>query len=195
MVSPVPGAVRPRIAPLRRHVESPGPVLRDGHGQPPRHTLGLSHAGVAGPGELAGAFARDGVVCVRDVLDPGELMEAARPSRWCWPARARSCRCQRRGRSGSFTRTSAVAEIPEIERLAKIPGAADRRHRDVVAEGAVLPRPRPGQGGRDQAAHAVHQDQPYYNVDGLGSAPGSRSIRYLRRAAWNWWPARTGARG
>jgi hypothetical protein len=30
------------------------------------------------PDELTGAFARDGVVCVRDVLDPGELVVAAR---------------------------------------------------------------------------------------------------------------------
>src|ERR1041385_6747927 len=106
--------------------------------------------------DAAAAFARDGVACVRSVLDPGEVAEAAaaidevlaRPGRLAVVASAPDD-------PGAFTEDFCRGqEIPRIERLA--------RHSRVPAVAAalmatprvpLLPRSRPGQGGRDQVAH------------------------------------------
>ena len=121
--------------------------------------------------EAAAAFARDGVACVRSVLDPGEVADAAaaidvvlaRPGPLAQVASAPDD-------PGAFTEDfRRWQEIPQIERLA--------RHSRVPAVAAVLmatPRVRfyhdhvlvkePGTAQRTP----WHQDQPYYNVDGRG---------------------------
>ncbi len=121
--------------------------------------------------ELADAFGRDGVVCVRQVLDAAELVDAAaaiegvlaNPSPLAQVASGP-------GDPGSFTEDFCRwQQIPVIERLA--------RHSRVPAIAAALM-------GTDQVRfyhdHVLvkeggtrqrtpwHQDQPYYNVDGPG---------------------------
>src|SRR5213078_1757893 len=122
-------------------------------------------------GEAAAAFARDGVACVRSVLDPGEVAEAAaaigeelaRPGQLAVVASAP-------GDPGAFTEDFCRwQEIGEIERLA--------RHSRVPALAAALmatPQVRfyhdhvlVKEGGTRQRT-PWHQDQPYYNVDGRG---------------------------
>src|SRR5215471_16653692 len=120
---------------------------------------------------LAAAYARDGVVCVRSVLDAGQVAAAARgidavlarPGPHAQVASGAAdpgaftedfCRCQ---------------EIPELEQLA--------RHSRVPAIAAALmatPQVRfyhdhvlVKEGGTRQRT-PWHQDQPYYNVDGRG---------------------------
>ncbi len=120
---------------------------------------------------LAAAFARDGVVCVRQALDADELSEAAaaieavlaRPSPLAQVA-------SRPDDPGTFTEDFCRwRQIPAIERLA--------RHSRVPAIAAALMAT--GQvriyhdhvlvkeGGTRQRT-PWHQDQPYYNVDGPG---------------------------
>src|SRR5690242_249389 len=121
--------------------------------------------------DAAAAFARDGVACVRSVLDPGEVAEAAaaidevlaRPGRLAVVASAPDD-------PGAFAEDFCRwQEIPRIERLA--------RHSRVPAVAAALmatPRVRfyhdhvlVKEGGTRQRT-PWHQDQPYYNVDGRG---------------------------
>jgi ectoine hydroxylase-related dioxygenase (phytanoyl-CoA dioxygenase family) len=121
--------------------------------------------------ELASVFARDGVACVRGVLDPGELATAARaieivlsnPSPLAQVASAADD-------PGSFFEDFCRwREIPEIEQLA--------RHSRVPQLAAALmatPQARfyhdhvlVKEGGTRQRT-PWHQDQPYYNVDGRG---------------------------
>ena len=121
--------------------------------------------------DLAEAFAADGAVCVRRVLDAAELVDAAAaieavlasPSPLAQVASAP-------GDPGAFTEDFCRwQQIPAIERLA--------RHSRVPAIAATLM-------GTDQVRfyhdHVLvkeggtrqrtpwHQDQPYYNVDGPG---------------------------
>src|SRR5207302_6527465 len=115
--------------------------------------------------------ARDGVACLRSVLDPDEVAAAvaaidavlARPGPLAQVASAP-------GDPGAFTEDFCRwREIAEIERLA--------RHSRVPALAAALmatPRVRfyhdhvlVKQGGTSQRT-PWHQDQPYYNVDGRG---------------------------
>ena len=121
--------------------------------------------------ETAAAFARDGVACLRSVLDPGEVAAAAaaidavlaRPGPLAQVASSA-------GDPGAFTEDFCRwREIPEIERLAL--------HSRVPALAAALmatPRVRfyhdhvlVKEGGTRQRT-PWHQDQPYYNVDGRG---------------------------
>ena len=101
------------------------------------------------------------------------------------------------GDPGAFTEDFCRwREIPEIERLAL--------HSRVPALAAALmatPRVRfyhdhvlVKEGGTRQRT-PWHQDQPYYNVDGRASAPGSRWTRCPRTGAWSWWRPRTEVRG
>jgi ectoine hydroxylase-related dioxygenase (phytanoyl-CoA dioxygenase family) len=122
-------------------------------------------------GGLAAAFARDGVVCVRSVLDAGQVAAAARaidavlarPGPYVQVASGADD-------PGSFTEDFCRwREIPEIEQLA--------RHSPVPAVAAALmatPQVRlyhdhvlVKEGGTRQRT-PWHQDQPYYNVDGHG---------------------------
>ena len=121
--------------------------------------------------EAVAAFARDGVACLRSVLDPAEVAAAAaaidavlaRPGALAQVASAP-------GDPGAFTEDFCRwREIGEIERLA--------RHSRVPALAAALmatPRVRfyhdhvlVKEGGTRQRT-PWHQDQPYYNVDGRG---------------------------
>jgi ectoine hydroxylase-related dioxygenase (phytanoyl-CoA dioxygenase family) len=121
--------------------------------------------------QLAEAFARDGVVCVRQVLDAAELIEAAaaieavlaEPSPLALVASGPDD-------PGSFTEDfRRWQDVPAIERLA--------RHSRVPAIAAALMRTEHvrfyhdhvlvKEGGTRQRT-PWHQDQPYYNVDGLG---------------------------
>jgi hypothetical protein len=74
--------------------------------------------------EAVATFARDGVACLRSVLDPGEVAEAAaaidavlaRPGRLAQVASAADD-------PGAFTEDFCRwREIPQIEKLARIPG-------------------------------------------------------------------------
>ena len=121
--------------------------------------------------EMAAAFARDGVVCVRSALNPAEVAAAvaaidavlASPGPLAQVASAP-------GDPGTFTEDFCRwREVPEIEQLA--------RHSQVPALAAALmgsPRVRfyhdhvlVKEGGTRQRT-PWHQDQPYYNVDGPG---------------------------
>ncbi|MDR2985842.1 MAG: phytanoyl-CoA dioxygenase family protein [Nocardiopsaceae bacterium] len=121
--------------------------------------------------EFANAFTRDGVVCVRNVLDAAELDEAAaaidavlaEPSPLAQVASGPDD-------PGSFTEDFCRwQEVPAIERLA--------RYSRVPAIAATLMRTEQvrfyhdhvlvKEGGTRQHT-PWHQDQPYYNVDGLG---------------------------
>ena len=121
--------------------------------------------------ELAGAFARDGVVCVRGVLDPGELATAARAIEIVLASPSPLAQvASGAGDPGSFFEDFCRwREVPEIEELA--------RHSRVPQIAATLmsaPQVRlyhdhvlVKEGGTRQRT-PWHQDQPYYNVDGLG---------------------------
>lgn len=121
--------------------------------------------------ELVRAFASDGVACVRQVLDAGELAEAAeaiesvlaRPGPLAQVASSADD-------PGTFVEDFCRwQEIPAIERLA--------RHSRVPAIAAALMATEQvrfyhdhilvKEGGTRQRT-PWHQDQPYYNVDGPG---------------------------
>lgn len=121
--------------------------------------------------QLIDAFAADGVVCVRQVLDPGELADAraaiesvlASPGPLAQVASGRDD-------PGAFTEDFCRwQEIPRIERLAlrsRVPviAAALMASEQVrFYHDHVLVK----EGGTRQRT-PWHQDQPYYNVDGPG---------------------------
>jgi ectoine hydroxylase-related dioxygenase (phytanoyl-CoA dioxygenase family) len=120
---------------------------------------------------LADAFARDGLVCVRQALDPDELVNAVR---------AIESVLERPGPiaqvasspddPGSFTEDFCRwGEIPQMERLARhsrvpqIAAALMRTPQVRFYHDHVLVK----EGGTRQRT-PWHQDQPYYNVDGPG---------------------------
>jgi len=122
-------------------------------------------------GELAADFARDGVACVRSVLDPDEVAAAARGIDAVLASPGPLAQvASGAGDPGAFTEDFCRwREIPEIERLARysrVPAVAAallatpqvRFYHDhvLVKEGRTLQRT------------PWHQDQPYYNVDGRG---------------------------
>jgi ectoine hydroxylase-related dioxygenase (phytanoyl-CoA dioxygenase family) len=130
---------------------------------------GLGEAGVTA--EQADAFARDGVLCVRQVLDAQELADAA--------AAIESVLAD----PGPLTQVASSPEdpgafsedfcrwqqIPAIERLARqsrvpaIAAALMRTGQVRFYHDHVLVK----EGGTRQRT-PWHQDQPYYNVDGPG---------------------------
>jgi hypothetical protein len=127
-------------------------------------------ASLAGGG-LAAAFARDGLVCVRSALDPGEVAAAARAIDTVLASPGPLAQVASGADDpGAFTEDFCRwREIPGIERLARysrIPGIAAvlmatpqvRFYHDhiLVKE------------GRTRQRTPWHQDQPYYNVDGRG---------------------------
>src|SRR5580698_3949636 len=114
--------------------------------------------------EAAAAFARDGVVCVRQVLSADEVAAAL--------AGAGPLRQVASGADdpGAFVEDFCRwQEIPQIERLARhsqVPGVAAALmatprlrfyHDHVLVKEAATTQRTPW-----------HQDQPYYNVDGRG---------------------------
>jgi len=124
-----------------------------------------------GADELAAAFARDGVVCVRSALDPDEVAVAARgidavlahPSPLALVASDADD-------PGAFTEDFCRwQEVPEIEQLAR-----HSRVPQIAAALMATPQVRfyhdhvlVKEGGTRQRT-PWHQDQPYYNVDGRG---------------------------
>jgi len=120
---------------------------------------------------LATAFVREGVVCVREALDPDELEEATRAVDIAL-ANPGPLTLVASGKDdpGSFSEDFCRwREIPEIERVAtesRLPEIAAglmsslevRFYHDhiLVKEGGTAQRT------------PWHQDQPYYNVDGRG---------------------------
>jgi len=120
---------------------------------------------------LAAAYARDGVVCVRSVLDAGEVAAAARAIDAVLASPGPLVQVASGADDpGAFTEDFCRwREIPEIERLA--------RHSRVPAIAAALmatPQVRfyhdhvLVKQGRTRQRTPWHQDQPYYNVDGHG---------------------------
>ncbi len=121
--------------------------------------------------ELAGAYARDGVVCIRGVFDPDELATAARAIEivLASPSPIAQVASGADDPGSFFEDFCRWREIPEIEQLA--------RHSRVPQIAAVLmstPQVRfyhdhvlVKEGGTRQRT-PWHQDQPYYNVDGAG---------------------------
>jgi len=122
-------------------------------------------------GELAGAFARDGLACVRGVLDAGELASASRAIEivLAGPGPLAQVASADDDPGSFFEDFCRWREIPEIEQLA--------RHSSVpqIAAGLMsTPQVRfyhdhvlVKEGGTRQRT-PWHQDQPYYNVDGQG---------------------------
>jgi ectoine hydroxylase-related dioxygenase (phytanoyl-CoA dioxygenase family) len=121
--------------------------------------------------EVVAAFARDGVACVRSVLDPAEVAEAraaieavlARPSPLAQVASGA-------GDPGAFTEDFCRwQEIPQIERLALRSGVP-------ALAAALMGTPQVRfyhdhvlvKEGQTRQRTPWHQDQPYYNVDGRG---------------------------
>jgi len=123
------------------------------------------------PDDVVAAFARDGVVCLRSVLDPGQVAAAAdaieavlaSPSPLAQVASAADD-------PGAFTEDFCRwQEVPQIEQLA-------RYSRVPAAAAALMATPQVRfyhdhvlvkEGGTRQRT-PWHQDQPYYNVDGRG---------------------------
>ncbi len=121
--------------------------------------------------ETAAAFARDGVACVRGVLDGAEVAAAAaaidtvlaRPSPL---AQVASGADDPGAFAEDFCRWREVPEIEQLARYSRVPAVAAalmatpqvRFYHDhvLVKEGGTRQRT------------PWHQDQPYYNVDGRG---------------------------
>ena len=120
---------------------------------------------------LAAAYARDGVVCVRSVLDAGQVATAARGIGAVLASPGPLTQVASGDDDpGAFTEDFCRwREIPEIEQLA--------RHSRVPAIAAALMATSQvrfyhdhvlvKEGGTRQRT-PWHQDQPYYNVDGRG---------------------------
>jgi ectoine hydroxylase-related dioxygenase (phytanoyl-CoA dioxygenase family) len=122
-------------------------------------------------GALAAAYDRDGVVCVRSVLDPAEVAAAARGIEAVLASPGPLTQvASSTDDPGTFTEDFCRwREIPEIEQLA-------RRSRVPAVAAALMGTPQVRfyhdhvlvkEGGTRQRT-PWHQDQPYYNVDGRG---------------------------
>jgi ectoine hydroxylase-related dioxygenase (phytanoyl-CoA dioxygenase family) len=124
-----------------------------------------------GAAELAEAFARDGVVCVRSALDPGQVAAAAEaidavlasPGPLALVASGE-------GDPGRFTEDfcrwqeiPAIAELAWHSQIPRIAATLMRTPRVRFYHDHVLVK----EGGTSQRT-PWHQDQPYYNVDGRG---------------------------
>jgi ectoine hydroxylase-related dioxygenase (phytanoyl-CoA dioxygenase family) len=121
--------------------------------------------------ELARAFARDGVVCVRGVLDPAELADAAAAIETVLASPGPLAQvASGLDDPGSFTEDFCRwRQVPELERLAR-----HSRVPQIAARLMATPQVRfyhdhvlVKEGGTQQRT-PWHQDQPYYNVDGRG---------------------------
>ncbi|HUA28944.1 MAG TPA: phytanoyl-CoA dioxygenase family protein [Streptosporangiaceae bacterium] len=121
--------------------------------------------------ELAEAFARDGVACVRSVLDPAEVATAADVIEAVLASPGPLAQvASGPGDPGAFIEDFCRwREVPGLEKLAL--------HSRVPAIAAALMASSPvrfyhdhvlvKEGGTRQRT-PWHQDQPYYNVDGQG---------------------------
>src|SRR5262250_3094838 len=126
---------------------------------------------MAGAAELAEAFARDGVVCVRSALDPGEVATAGRGVEAVLaspgPLTLVASAADDPGRfTEDFCRWQEVGEIEHLARRSRIPRIAAALMRTPQVRfyhDHVLVK----EGGTSQRT-PWHQDQPYYNVGGRG---------------------------
>jgi len=124
-----------------------------------------------GVAELAEAFARDGVVCVRSALDPVEVAAAAGAIDMVLASPGpRAQVASGSGDPGRFTedfcRWQDIPRIEELARHSRIPRIAAALMRTPQVRfyhDHVLVK----EGGTSQRT-PWHQDQPYYNVDGRG---------------------------
>ncbi len=119
--------------------------------------------------ELATDFGRDGVVCVRQVLDPGELASAARAIEIVLanPSPISQVASSADDPGSFFEDFCRWREIPEIEQLAR-----GSRVPQIAAALMSTPQLRfyhdhvlVKEGGTQQRT-PWHQDQPYYNIEG-----------------------------
>ena len=146
---------------------------------------------------VAAAFSRDGVVCVRSVLDPAEVAVAAAAIDAVLASPGPLAQvASGPGDPGAFTEDFCRwREVGGIEQLA--------RHSRVAAVAAALmgtPRVRfyhdhvlvKEEGTRQRTPW--HQDQPYYNVDGQGVSAWipveSGTGGWVPRAG-RWFPSRS----
>jgi ectoine hydroxylase-related dioxygenase (phytanoyl-CoA dioxygenase family) len=123
------------------------------------------------PDDVVEAFARDGVVCLRSVLDPGQVTEAADAIEAVLAAPGPLAQVASAADDpGAFTEDFCRwREIPQIEQLA-------RYSRVPALAAALLATPQVRfyhdhvlvKEGRTKQRTPWHQDQPYYNVDGRG---------------------------
>ena len=150
--------------------------------------------------EVVAAFARDGVVCLRSVLDPGQVTAAAEAIEAVLAApgpltQVASAADDPGAFTEDFCRWQEIPQIGQLARYSQVPALAAalmatpqvRFYHDhiLVKE------------GRTRQRTPWHQDQPYYNVDGRGlsltvhGAPGFGyptrrrilSLRYLSAGA------------
>jgi ectoine hydroxylase-related dioxygenase (phytanoyl-CoA dioxygenase family) len=123
------------------------------------------------PPDLVDAYARDGVVCVRGVLDAAEVATAERAIETVLdqpgPLAQVASAAEDPGRfTEDFCRWSQVPDIEQLARRSRVPA--------IAAALMATPRVRlyhdhvlVKEGGTRQRT-PWHQDQPYYNVDGRG---------------------------
>ena len=120
---------------------------------------------------VSAAFARDGVVCVRSVLNPAEVAVAAAAIETVLASPGPLAQvASRPDDPGVFTedfcRWHEVCEIGQLARHSRVPAVAAalmgtsqvRFYHDHVLV----------KEGRTRQRTPWHQDQPYYNVDGRG---------------------------
>ncbi len=123
------------------------------------------------PDDVVGAFARDGVVCLRSVLDAGQVATAADAIEAVLAtpgplAQVASGADDPGAFSEDFCRWQEVPQIEQLARYSRVPGLAAalmatpqvRFYHDHVLVKEAKTRQRT----------PWHQDQPYYNVDGRG---------------------------
>jgi ectoine hydroxylase-related dioxygenase (phytanoyl-CoA dioxygenase family) len=127
--------------------------------------------GDADTGDLATAFSRDGVVCVRAALDPAEVAEAASAIEEVLAnpgplAQVASSSDDPGMFAEDFCRWQQIHQIERLARHSRLPAIAAalmatpqvRFYHDHVLV----------KEGRTRQRTPWHQDQPYYNVDGRG---------------------------
>jgi ectoine hydroxylase-related dioxygenase (phytanoyl-CoA dioxygenase family) len=126
---------------------------------------------IAVPQQLIDAFAADGVVCVRNVLDVEELAAArsaiervmAAPG----PLAQVASSPEDPGRFfEDFCRWNEISEIEQLARHSAVPDVAGRLM--ATAEVRFFHDHVLVKEGRTRQRTPWHQDQPYYNVDGRG---------------------------
>jgi hypothetical protein len=146
----------------------------------------------------AAAFARDGVACVRSVLEPAEVAVAADAIDAVLASPGPLAQVASGPEDpGAFTEDfRRWQQVPGIERLARhsrvpalaaaLMGTAQVRfyHDHVLVK----------EGDTRQRTRGI-RTSPTTTLTAAESAPGSRSIRCRRMAAWSWWPARITAPG
>lgn len=121
--------------------------------------------------ELAAAFARDGVACVRQALDPAEVTDAARAIDLVLADLSPLAQVASGADDpGCFTEDfcrwreiSAIERLAKTSRLPQIAAALMSTPEVRFYHDHVLVK----EGGTRQRT-PWHQDQPYYNVDGQG---------------------------